>query len=118
MRFLVDERTGPAVAAWLHSRGHDVFSVYDEARGMDDVDVIRQAFREDRILITADQDFGDKVFREKYPHRGVVLMRLENEMASNKIEVIRRLLNSYGEELGEKFVVVTERYVRFAREST
>ncbi len=117
MRFLVDECTGPALAAWLHSRGHDVFSVYDEARGMDDVDVIRQAFREERVLITADKDFGEKVYREKYPHRGVVLMRLENEMAYNKIEIIRRLLDNYGEDLQEKFVVVTENYVRFARES-
>lgn len=117
MRFLVDECTGPVLAAWLRLRGHDVFSVYDEARGMEDVDVIRQAFQEERILITADKDFGEKVYREKYPHRGVVLMRLENEMAANKIEVIRSLLNSYGEELQGNFVVVTERQVRFARES-
>src|SRR5579872_1322935 len=27
MRFLVDECTGPAVAAWLRTEGHDVFSV-------------------------------------------------------------------------------------------
>ena len=32
MRFLVDECTGPAVAKWLRSLHHDVFSVYDEAR--------------------------------------------------------------------------------------
>ena len=36
MRFLVDESTGPAVAPWLRGQGHTVFSVYDEARGIDD----------------------------------------------------------------------------------
>ncbi len=36
VRFLVDESTGPAVARWLQEQGHAVFSVYDEARGMDD----------------------------------------------------------------------------------
>ena len=36
MRFLVDESTGPAVAAWLRAQGYEVFSVYDEARGMVD----------------------------------------------------------------------------------
>ena len=36
MRFLVDECTGPAVAQWLRAQAHDVFSVYDEARGLDD----------------------------------------------------------------------------------
>ncbi len=34
MRFLVDECTGPAVARWLHDRSHEVFSIYEEARGM------------------------------------------------------------------------------------
>ena len=36
MRFLVDECTGPAVARWLRDQAHEVFSVYDEARGTAD----------------------------------------------------------------------------------
>ena len=36
MRFLVDECTGPAVARWLRRQGHEVFFVYEEARGMED----------------------------------------------------------------------------------
>lgn len=31
MKFLVDECTGPSVAAWLGELGHDVFSVYDQS---------------------------------------------------------------------------------------
>lgn len=34
MRFLVDECAGPVVADWLRSQGHDVFSVYNSARGL------------------------------------------------------------------------------------
>jgi predicted nuclease of predicted toxin-antitoxin system len=63
MKFLVDECTGPAVAAWLHAHNHDVFSVFDQAKGMVDDDVIRKALAEQRILITNDKDFGDKVYR-------------------------------------------------------
>ena len=33
MRFLVDECTGPKVAVWLRDQGHEIFSVFDEARG-------------------------------------------------------------------------------------
>ena len=44
MRFLVDESTGPYVARWLRQEGHDVFSVFDEARGMDDDTIIEKAF--------------------------------------------------------------------------
>jgi predicted nuclease of predicted toxin-antitoxin system len=64
MRFLVDESTGPAVAEWLRQQGHDVFSVYDEARGMDDNGIIQKASTENWILVTNDKDFGEKVYRK------------------------------------------------------
>lgn len=43
MRFLVDECTGPAVAEWLRNQNHEAFSVFEEARGMDDDDIIQKA---------------------------------------------------------------------------
>jgi len=115
MRFLVDECTGPGVARWLRRQGSDVFCIYSEARGMDDDDVIQKAFAEDRILITNDKDFGQKVYRERRPHKGVVLLRLDDERASSKIDTIRRLLDRYSERLIGAFTVVTETRVRFAR---
>src|SRR5262245_53493507 len=99
MRFLVDECTGPSVAAWLRLEGHQTFSVFDEARGIDDEAVIRKAYDESWILITNDKDFGEKVYRERHAHRGVILMRLEDERAENKIEVLRRLLEQYADKL-------------------
>jgi predicted nuclease of predicted toxin-antitoxin system len=92
MRFLVDECTGPIVARWLRQQDHEVFSVYEEARGMKDEQIIQKAFDEHWILITNDKDFGEKVYRERHPHRGVVLLRLEDERASVKIDVVRQLL--------------------------
>ncbi len=89
--------------------------MYDEARGMDDPDVVQQAFAEHRILITNDKDFGERIYRERRPHRGVVLLRLEDERASAKVDTIRRLLASYADQLADHYVVVTEERVRFAR---
>ena len=85
MRFLVDECTGPRVASWLRDQQHDVFSVYEQARGLDDASVLAMAVREDRILITNDTDFGERVFRSRQPHRGVVLLRLADERSASKI---------------------------------
>lgn len=115
MRFLVDECMGPVVARWLRGQQHDVFSVYDEARGMDDDAVIAKAFAEDRILLTNDKDFGEQVYRERRPHRGIVLLRLDNQRAASKIDALRQLLEGYAEQLAGRFVVVTEQRVRFAR---
>ena len=115
MRFLVDECTGPAVAHWLAQHGHDVFSVYDDAPSISDDEVVRRAYEEARILVTNDKDFGEKVYRERSQHRGVVLLRLDDERSANKIAVLRRLLNAYADQLEDRFVVATERRVRFSR---
>lgn len=115
MRFLVNECTGPAVAEWLRKREHEVFSVYDEARGLDDETIIQKASAENRILITNDKDFGEKIYREGRSHRGVILLRLDDERAAVKIGVLRRLLQDYGSQLPNQFVVATETKVRFAR---
>ncbi|MBW2163277.1 MAG: DUF5615 family PIN-like protein [Deltaproteobacteria bacterium] len=113
MRFLVDECTGPAVAKWLRSSHHDVFSVYDEDRGLDDESIIEKANRENYILITNDKDFGELVFHMRKAHKGVILLRLEDERAENKIAVLRRVLESHSDKLVNNFIIVTEKTVRF-----
>lgn len=116
MRFLVDECTGPAAARWLKSQGHDVFSVYDEARGLDDTAIIELAWRENRILITNDKDFGEKIARSGQPHCGVIFLRLKDERAYNKIAVLTHFLNGYAERLlTPQMIVVTENKVRFGK---
>jgi predicted nuclease of predicted toxin-antitoxin system len=115
MKFLVDECTGPSVAAWLRDEGHEVFSVYEDARGVEDDIILRKAFDENWVLITNDKDFGNKVFRNGRLHKGVILLRLEDERATSKIEVLSHLLEKYIDRLPNAFVVVTEKQVRFAK---
>lgn len=114
MRFLVDECTGPKVAEWLRDDGHEVFSVFDQARGVPDDEVLAKALTGNWILITNDTDFGELVFRERRRHHGIIFLRLDDERAANKIKVLRQLLASYAEKLPEQFVTVTETKVRFA----
>jgi predicted nuclease of predicted toxin-antitoxin system len=113
MRFLVDECTGPYVARWLREQNHEVFSVYEEARGIDDDAILKKAYEENWILITNDKDFGEKIFRERYPHRGIIFLRLNDERSVVKIEVLRNLIENYSYRLLDNFLVVTENKVRF-----
>ena len=83
---------------------------------MDDDEIVQKAFAENRILVTNDKDFGEQVYRGQQPHKGVVLLRLDDERAAGKIEVMRRLLENYADWLAGRFVVVTETRVRFARQ--
>ncbi|MFM6280220.1 MAG: DUF5615 family PIN-like protein, partial [Dolichospermum sp.] len=105
MRFLVDENTGVTVARWLREQDYEVFSVYEQARGIDDDTIIQKAFDENWILITSDKDFGERVYRDKYPHRGVILLRLENERSANKIYILQQILEQHQEKLVDSFVV-------------
>ncbi len=114
MRFLVDECTGPGVAAWLRQQSYDVFSVFDQARGADDDTLIQRALSESRVLITNDKDFGEMVYRERRLHRGVIFLRLADERTAVKIAVLQALLENHAARLPDNFVVVTENRVRFA----
>jgi predicted nuclease of predicted toxin-antitoxin system len=113
MRFIVDECTGTHVAVWLRQQGHEVFSVFDEMRGADDETILKKAFREKWILITNDKDFGEKIFRQKKNHCGIILLRLVDERALNKIDVLKKVLKLAGNKLNKLFVVSTEKNVRF-----
>jgi predicted nuclease of predicted toxin-antitoxin system len=114
MRFLVDECTGSKVASWLRGKNYEVFSVFDEARGMTDDEVLTKAAGENWILITNDKDFGEMIFRTRRAHHGVVFLLLNDERAANKIKVLEQLLENYAEKLPEQFVTVTETKVRIA----
>lgn len=115
MRFLVDECTGPFVARWLQEQNHEVFSVYESARGMSDEEIIRKARDKDWILITNDKDFGAKVYKEHHPHHGIILLRLDDDRAACKVNALRRLLYAYADQIQDRFVVVTEDRIRIAR---
>ncbi|MDZ4719063.1 MAG: DUF5615 family PIN-like protein [Roseiflexaceae bacterium] len=116
MRFLIDACTGLLVAQWLREQQHEVYSIYDEAPTMDDADIIHKAVTENWILVTNDKDFGEKVYREGHAHHGVILMRLRDERAPNKIATLQRVLQQYMAQLPNQFVVVTEKRIRFARQ--
>lgn len=118
MQFLIDENIGCSVSNWLRSLDYEVFCVYEQARGIDDDSIIRKAFNEDWIIITGDKDFGEKVYRENYPHHGVIFLRLENETSKNKIYILQSILNDYANQLHDNFIVVTEKQVRFAKKFT
>lgn len=112
MRFIVDESTGSAVVVYLRTAGHDVLAVAEALPQADDWDILACAASEMRILVTNDKDFGDLVFRSDQTHHGVVLLRLRDESAANRVRVVKGLLEGYAERLPDHFTVATEAGVR------
>ena len=67
MRWLSDECVDAGLVSRLRVAGHDVSYTAEMSSGASDVDVLRQAQAETRLLLTEDKGFGDLVFRLKLP---------------------------------------------------
>ena len=60
----------------LSGEGIDIKSVSIISPGIEDVHVLEMAYREKRVLITFDTDFGELVFKRKLKSSGVILLRI------------------------------------------
>ena len=77
MQFLADENFPAAAVSAIRAAGLDVTWVRTDSPGVDDEAVLAQAFRENRVLLTFDLDFGELVVhRGAASSCGVVLFRI------------------------------------------
>jgi predicted nuclease of predicted toxin-antitoxin system len=81
---------------------------------MKDIDILALAYREQRILVTDDRDFGELVFRLRQPHAGVIYLRLDTTRFLVRAQRIEDVLDQYGDQL-DQFLVVTMDAVRVRR---
>jgi predicted nuclease of predicted toxin-antitoxin system len=99
----------------LREMGHDVTAIaHDYPNALRDRQVLEIAFAENRILVTNDRDFGELVFRQQLPHKGILLFRLGDERMSVKRKWLEFVLREYADELAN-FIVITERGVRIRK---
>jgi len=103
--------------SYLRDLGHDVTAISQEYdSGLADEEVLKVSRREQRILVVADQDFGELVFRQRLSHVGIVLFRLPGASLETKIRSLNALLAGHGHDLQRgEFLVVSRDRIRVAR---
>jgi predicted nuclease of predicted toxin-antitoxin system len=75
MRFLVDNPLSPHVAEMLRQGGHDAVHVQDYGlQAAVDAVIFERAVREQRIVVTADTDFGLLLARKRTRRPSVILL--------------------------------------------
>ncbi len=115
MKILADESVDNGIVQRLRSDGHDVGYVAEMSPGIMDEEVLVLASDESTLLLTADKDFGELIFRQGYVKRGIVLYRLAGYSSKEKAEIISSVVAKHGTELLESFSVITEKAVRIRR---
>ncbi len=115
LRFLVDESSGRRLASALAGAGHNIKFVTDIMPAAADLEILKFAEREKRILITNDKDFGELIFRLRKPSSGVILLRLQIDSAERRIKTVLSLIDKFLSQLYSHFVVANEFEVRIRK---
>ena len=107
MNFLLDVNASGAVARWLIHMGHNVVEVGQKNPRMSDNEILSWAVMERRIIVTTDNDFEEMIWRQEKPHCGV--LRLENLPRSERIVLLRDVLDRHSRDLESGAIVIALR---------
>ena len=106
MRFLANENFPGAAVKVLQAAGHDIVWVRTAAPGPDDPDVLAWAAREERILLTFDEDFGELARASTLPTTcGVVLLRIPMPPPGDVVHRVADLIVARDDWAGNFFVI-------------
>ncbi len=115
MHILADESVDRQTVERLRQDQHRVWYVAEMQPGVPDDQVLDLANREAAILLTADRDFGELVFRQRRLTTGVVLARLAGMAPLSRAALIARVIQEYGDGLSGMFAVIAPGTVRIRR---
>lgn len=115
MNLLADESVDGQIVGLLRRSGHTVRYVAEMEPGIADTLVLDLANQHSSLLLTADKDFGELVFRQHRLAPGIVLIRLAGMPPDDKASLVASVIDRHAAELPGAFTVVTPRLVRIRR---
>jgi len=111
----VDESVDRQIVDHLRRDGHAVRYVAEMEPGIPDDIVLDLANERADVLLTADKDFGELVFRQRRLTSGILLVRLAGLSPARKAEAVASAVNQHSGELPGAFAVLTPKSFRIRR---
>jgi len=117
MRFLVDMPLSPFLAEWLQREGHEAVHAAHIGLGQaPDKEIIAQARKESRTIVTADLDYARLLALAGSSSPGIILLRGGNYSDKEMLGLIKRaLMTISSDQLLDSIVVVDKKSVRRRR---
>ena len=112
MNFLADKGVDFPVVQRLRSDGHEVLYVAEMDPGISDEKVLTSTNDKNALLLTADKDFGELVYRLRHISAGVLLVRLAGLSPTSKADLVSSVVRDHGGQLMYTFTVITPGMVR------
>ena len=112
MKFLADAHVSMELVAMIRDSGHDCLDASAIPPRMQDVDVLRMAADDGRVVVTSDKDFGELVFVHGIANTGVVLIRIALADETDRVARLRSVWPAVLSRLPGSFVTVTASTVR------
>lgn len=115
MNFVADEAVDRGIVERLRQEGHRVWYVAEISPAISDDAVLDMANREGALLLTADKDFGEMVFRQRRFTGGIVLVRLAGVSTARKAEIVAVAVSQSRSKLAGGFTVIAPGICRTRR---
>lgn len=112
MKLFADENMARSIVRRLRDLGHDVLYASEIQPGAADSAWLNRAEGEGRVILTADKDFGDLIFRDRLSSHGVVLLRLGALPLRERLARLEEAWPSVEAHSIGRFIVITPTKIR------
>ena len=114
---IADENIPIEIIEVLRTNKINTLSIFDDYRGISDINIIELAQNPPQIILTEDKDFGDLIFAYNQKKVSVILLRYHFSEQEKITAILLKFLQNHQVEQ-HSFIVISTKNIRIRKIST